>query len=288
MGGRIRLLMELTKFWIAVTSTLSALAVFVLAGGGLSWKLLPVFLGVFLTASGACALNEAQEWRRDALMERTKGRPIPSGRTAPGEAASLGAALVVLGAGVLMVWTNMGSTLLSLFAVIWYNGVYTYLKRWSAFAVVPGALIGAIPPAIGWVAAGGDLLDPRDLAVCFFFFMWQIPHFWLLLFKFGSDYQQAGFPTLTGLFRPDQLARITFTWITATAVSCLLLPVFKVVNSLPVALVLAVVGLWLVAATFGLVRRQGTLAPFRAAFRNINVFALAVMACLVADAFVTG
>ena len=287
MTGSLKLLMELTKFWIALTSTLSALAAFILAGGGVSWKIAAVFFGVLLTAAGACALNEAQEWRRDGRMERTRGRPIPSGRIAPGEAAGVAAALVALGSGVLLVWTNAPAAILALLAVLWYNGVYTYLKRWSAFAVVPGAVIGAIPPAIGWVAAGGRLLDPRDAVICFFFFMWQIPHFWLLLFKYGSDYERAGFPTLTALFKPDQLARITFTWIAATAVSCLLLPLFHVVGTAVVGYALAAAGMGLIAATAGLVRARVDLAGFRRAFRTINVFALAVMLCMVADPYLS-
>ena len=68
-------------------------------------------------------------------------------------------------------------------ALIWYNGIYTPLKRKTAFAVVPGSVIGAIPPMVGYVAAGGSALDPQILAFAFFMFMWQIPHFWLLIMK---------------------------------------------------------------------------------------------------------
>jgi hypothetical protein len=85
--------------------------------------------------------------------------------------------------------------------VLWYNGVYTFLKRKSPFAAIPGAVIGAIPPAIGWICGKGALsFDPQILALSFFFFIWQVPHFWLLLLNFGRDYEKAGFPSLTRIF----------------------------------------------------------------------------------------
>ncbi len=215
---------ELTKFPIAVTSTLTGMAVYVLSKGGVGWDVIPLFAGMLFTACGACALNEVQEWRLDARMARTSARPIPSGRIAPGAALALASALVLSGAAALWAGNGAQAAGLSLFAVLWYNGVYTLLKRRTAFAVVPGALIGAVPPAIGWVAGGEPLLDPRAFVLCFFFFMWQIPHFWLLQIRHQEDYRAAGFKLLQ---LPDTLmhrSRLFWLWIAALLTATMLIP----------------------------------------------------------------
>ena len=217
-------------------------------------------------------------------MERTRDRPIPSGRVSVAGALALALVLAAGGLGVLWRGSNPTAALLGAGALGWYNGAYTYLKRVTAFAAVPGSLIGAIPPAIGWTAAGGDLFDPRLAALCFFFFIWQVPHFWLLLFRLGKDYQRAGFPTLTQVFSVDQLGRLTFVWMVATAASCLLIPIFGLSASPWVALSMAACGAWLCAVASRLLRVQKRPMSLRLAFRDINVFALLVMGLLTLDA----
>jgi protoheme IX farnesyltransferase len=281
-------LYQLTKVGISATSTATALAVYLLARGRVDLGLLWLFLGVFLLACGACALNEVQEWRLDAQMERTSRRPIPSGRISPRQALALAVGLLESGFLALLFGANLGAAILGLAAVAWYNGLYTPLKRVTAFAVVPGAVIGALPPAIGWVAAGQSLFDPRCAALCFFFFVWQIPHFWLLVARHGQDYAKAGFPTLLALFDRDRLGRLTYTWIAATAASCLLLPLYGVVTAAPLFGLLTLAAAWLVGSTSGLVRAQGELLPFRRAFLTINLFALVVMVALVGEPLLGG
>ena len=82
------------------------------------------------------------------------------------------------------------ATFLGFLTVIWYNIVYTYLKRISSLAVIPGSLIGALPPLVGWASSGSSIFSPRPLGIALFFFIWQIPHFWLLLLNFGGDYEK--------------------------------------------------------------------------------------------------
>jgi protoheme IX farnesyltransferase len=173
----LSILLELTKFRISALATVSAGTGYVACRHGLDWGLATLFVGTLLMAMAASTLNEVQEWRTDALMERTRNRPIPRGAVAPATAAGLAVALGTGGFLLLLAAHGWATALLGLLALAWYNGLYTPLKRVSAFAVVPGSVIGALPPAMGWAAAGGRLGDPAVLALCFFFFLWQVPHF---------------------------------------------------------------------------------------------------------------
>jgi len=166
---------------------------------------------------------------------------------------------------------------LSVFAVVWYNGFYTYLKRKTAFAVIPGAVIGGVPPLIGWVAGGGHPLDPKILAISFFIFMWQVPHFWLLLLNFAKDYERAGFPSLTRIFTSAQLSRMTFLWIFGTAASCMVITLFGIVKSYAINGGLFAAGFWLVWKTSRILTAQSEEFSFQFHFRIINIYVLLVM-----------
>jgi protoheme IX farnesyltransferase len=178
--------------------------------------------------------------------------------------------------GAVSLYPNWIAIALGVFTVFWYNGVYTPLKRVTAFAAVPGGLVGALPPVIGWVCAGGDIFDPRIRAVAFFFFIWQIPHFWLLLMRTGEDYRRAGLPSLTSVFSREQLARVTFVWMLATAVASLVFPLFGVTRSLWVYLGFVAAAAWLGWHAVSMLRSGGT----HLAFKEINVFALLVISLL--------
>ncbi|MGE5843513.1 MAG: protoheme IX farnesyltransferase, partial [Syntrophaceae bacterium] len=223
MKETARIYLCLCKARISLFSSLSAAMGFILAADP-AWETFPALLaGVFLLACGACALNQYQERDADARMARTTKRPIPSGKIRPAHALGVALLLILSGEGLLLFTGTAAVPLLGIAAVLWYNVLYTGLKRVSAFAVVPGALVGAIPPAMGWSAGGGSLADPSLAALVFFFFMWQVPHFCLHLLTYGREYTEAGLPSLTDVFRAEQLERLTFQWVSATAVSALLL-----------------------------------------------------------------
>jgi heme o synthase len=286
LGRTLQMLKVLTKFNIGFLSTFSAATGYILAAHGVGWPLVPAILGTLLLALGAAAMNEVQEWRIDSVMKRTQHRPIPTGQITPGAGLAVALSLLALGYLALLVFISLAAAALGILAVVSYNLFYTYLKRVTAFAVVPGSIIGAIPPAIGWVAAGGSLADPRVLALSFFFFMWQIPHFWLLLFLYGDDYARAGLPTLTKIFSREQLGRLTFIWMVTTAVSCLLLPFFGVIRMPLVDAGLVGAAAWLVFNAVKILKAGGERRRFGLAFRDINLYALLVMGLLVLDAVI--
>ena len=277
MSEIIKILSELTKVKITSFVTVTTAFGYIAATGKLETGILTVLLGVLLLAFGSAALNHYQEKDFDAKMERTRSRPIPSGRIGSSAVLIISFALIISGSVVLIVFSNLLALLLGLLNLVWYNFIYTYLKRITPFAIVPGSLVGAIPPAIGWVAASGSITDPQILIISFFFFIWQIPHFWLLLLVLDKDYKRAGFPTLTEVFDRIQLSRITFVWITATAVTGLMIPLFGVVTDFWVNIALFLSGLLLTWKAFGLLAEKEDFSVFNHNFRYINYFALFVV-----------
>jgi protoheme IX farnesyltransferase len=210
-------------------------------------------------------------------MDRTKSRPLPSGKISAAETVMLSAVLIVVGSLILGLLVNLFALGLAVLNLFWYNIVYTLLKRKTPFAIIPGSLVGAIPPSVGWVAAGGYILDPQIIIISFFFFVWQIPHFWLLLLVFDEDYQKAGFPALTQIFEKYQLARITFIWILATAVTGLLIPLYGLVAEFWINLCLFMGSVWLTWLAFRLLTETENNNVFRFTFRYINFFVLIVV-----------
>jgi protoheme IX farnesyltransferase len=233
-------------------------------------------------AGAACALNQAQEHRLDAMMDRTRLRPIPLGKISPTSVVAWFAILTLVALTALFLLGGAVAAGLGAIAVLWYNGIYTTLKRVTALAPVVGSVIGAIPPAIGWVCAGG-VLDGPILALSFFLLMWQVPHFWLLALRAGDDYEQAHFPTFVRALGAGSLSRVTFMWTAATAASALLLPIFGLSNSPFLGLGLAAAGAWLTFVTWRALRVPGK-PGFRQAFYAINSYAVMVMGAVILDA----
>ncbi len=286
MKKYIDILFELTK--IRITSFVAFTTVFgyIAFAKEFNWGFVKPTIGILLLACGSAIVNHFQERKTDALMSRTKNRPIPSGRISAGNALLLAIVFILLGSVVLQLsagWVALGLGLLNL---VWYNGIYTPLKKVNPLAIIPGSLVGAIPPAVGWVAAGGNVLDPQIIVLSFFFFIWQIPHFWLLLLVLNKDYEQAGFPTLTQIFSTDQLARITFMWILATVVTGLIIPLFGVVRYPFINFSLLAVGLWLSISSLKLLKPKKKNIYFNFAFREINIFAILVVLLISIDKLV--
>lgn len=281
---RFHALAHLTKLRIAALSTLSASTGYVVFCRELNPGLLTVSLGVLLLAMGACALNQFQDREFDARMERTRRRPIPDGTVNATTALVIAGSLIL--AGFLLLWLchNRETALLGLCALACYNLGYTFLKRVSAFAAVPGAVTGALPPAMGWTAGGGSPVDPHILALCFFFFVWQVPHFWLLLLVHGRDYRRAGLPSLTSLFSARQVSSLTFIWMLTAFSSSLLLWIYRLTVSPWINYGLLACGLWLAWKASGLLRGNSRTAFASPAFRSINLYVLSVMTLLVLDA----
>lgn len=277
------IILELGKFRISLLVCLSAAVGYILASGYLNQDLILPTVAVFILASGSAALNHYQEREFDGLMKRTSSRPVPSGRVTPANAFGVAVGMIIIGSILLYRSSNSLALLLGLTTVFWYNAVYTPLKRITPLAVIPGALIGALPPAIGWTAAGGNLSDPFLLIVALFFFVWQIPHFWLLLLKFGDEFEKAGYPTLTSRYSNQQIAKFTFSWIIITVIISMFIPVFGINSSYMLYLGLFLCAAWLLKTSRNLLHFTEDVDTLKNTFLNINVYIILVMSALALD-----
>lgn len=277
MRANIKIFFELTKIKITSFVTLTTAFGYIAASSQIDTGIISVLFGVLLLAFGSAALNHYQEKDFDSKMNRTKSRPIPSGRISSSMALVISIMLVLSGSIILIIFTDILVLSLGLLNLVWYNLIYTLLKRKTPFAIIPGSFVGAIPPVIGWAAAGGSLTDPQMIIIAFFFFIWQIPHFWLLLLVMDKDYQQAGFPTLTQIFNQAQLSRITFIWILSTVATGLMIPLFGIVSQFWVDIALFASGVLLSWKAFGLLVESNDYSAFKLNFKSINYFALSVV-----------
>lgn len=201
--------LELTKPRLTGLAVLSGALGFFLASPAGSLPLAPfliTLLGLTLTGAGAGALNQQIEWEADGKMKRTQGRPIPSGRITPEAALAFGVALGVTGLLTLSLGTNPLAGALAAATLISYLFFYTPLKRHTALCTLIGAIPGALPPMIGWAAATGTL-ERQAWPLFWILFLWQLPHFLSLAWRFREDYQRAGFKMLPAL---DPDGRLTF------------------------------------------------------------------------------
>jgi len=192
--------------------------------------------------------------------------------------------MIISGASILYLSSGFDAMWLGLLALIWYNALYTPLKKKTPFAVIPGSVIGALPPLVGWVAGGGELLDMRALVMAFFFFIWQVPHFWLLMIKYGPQYEEAGFPSLQRFYSERHIRWVTFLWTASTAISAMMLAAFKVIQSQITAIGIVIISTWLIFSFLKLLKFDEHIA-FKPMvyFMKINVFVLIIIVLLSVD-----
>lgn len=191
--ARVADYLVLAKPRIALLALLTVSAGYVL-GSGDQWSSVPLFhalVGIALVATGSSALNQYFERETDALMRRTADRPLPAGRLVPAEVLSFGLLTGALGTLYLALVVNGTTALLSAMTLLLYAGIYTPLKRYTAFATAVGAIPGALPPVLGWAASGASL-DRGAFSLFAILFLWQFPHFLAIAWIYREQYANAG------------------------------------------------------------------------------------------------
>ena len=197
IAAKIQDYAQLTKMRLSGLVVFSAAMGFVIATrGDFSWlKLLNLVVGGFLVTGSSNAFNQVVEKDLDKLMSRTATRPLPDGRMSVAEAILAATLMGVTGIGMLWFLMNPLCGVLSAFSLLLYVFVYTPSKRITPFSVLIGAIPGAFPPMLGWIAARNEI-GFEAIALYIIQFIWQFPHFWAIAWNLDDDYKKAGFKML--------------------------------------------------------------------------------------------
>jgi heme o synthase len=285
--GLIRIAASLSKIRISLSVTATTFTGYFVHSAALSQEMIPLLTGIFLLAAGSSALNHLQERKTDAKMERTNSRPIPAGMVSPRMVFLITLASLISGGVILYLYMPVAVLILGLFNFFWYNGVYTPLKKVTAFAVIPGSVTGGVPPLIGWIAAGGQWNDTAITIIVLFFIVGQIPHFWLLLLRYGREYENAGLPSLTSVLSYSQINLISYAWIVAAVATSALLPAQGLITG-PTLLMIyfTATTTLLILTAYSNLSRHGK-SSYRLPFISLNIYYLLIMSLLIANSALT-
>jgi heme o synthase len=245
---------ELLKFRLSFLVAFSCAFGYVLASADINWITLSMlFLGGFLLSGSSVTINQIIEKDLDGLMERTKHRPLPTYRVSVNEAKSVAVFCLVAGVSILILYTNVLTTILSVVSMILYAFVYTPLKRVGPIAVFVGAIPGALPPLLGWVAATGGI-SHEALIIFGIQFIWQFPHFWAIAWVSDDDYKKAGFKLRPSGGQKDLNTAMQIMIYTMFLIPLGLLPATFGITGLKSAIAVTVCGVLFFAQTFSLMR----------------------------------
>ena len=264
--------LQLTKFRLALSVVFSSVAGYLLAVDQVETKILiGLFIGGFAMVGASNAINQLIEKDLDALMSRTKNRPLPTGRMSALVAAIIATFLTVLGVMVLYA-INLKTALFGLLSIFIYTCIYTPLKTKSPLAVFVGAFPGAIPFMLGWVAATGKFgIEPGTLFMVQFF--WQFPHFWAIGWMLDDDYKKAGFKMLPS-GNPDRLTAFQIVFYSLWTIVISLLPATSYTGnlhlSIPGAILILIIGLYLLYYAIKLMQLKTKDAAKKLMFASIG------------------
>ena len=245
---------ELLKPRLSLLVAFSCAFGYVLASPAINWAMLAMlFLGGFLISGASITVNQILEKDLDKLMSRTQNRPLPTGRLSVNEAISFCLFTLAAGVSILLLYTNMFTTLLSVVSMILYSFVYTPLKRVGPIAVLVGAIPGALPPLLGWTAATGAV-SHEAMIIFGIQFIWQFPHFWAIAWVADDDYKKAGFKLLPSGGQKDLNTAIQIMIYTLFLIPLGLLPATFGITGINSAVAVTICGVLFLAQTFSLMR----------------------------------
>ena len=232
----------------------------------LDWPSFIFFLlGGFFISGASVTINQILEKHLDLMMSRTEGRPLPTERLSRNEAIVFTIFLILSGSLLILWGSNMFTLLLSLLSLVLYAFIYTPLKRVGPIAVFVGAVPGALPPLIGWVAASGSL-SHEALIIFGIQFIWQFPHFWAIAWVADEDYKRAGFKLLPSGGKKDLNTAVNIMVYTLFLLPLGLLPSYFGLTGLTSGIVATVCGVLFLAQTFQLMKDNSRKSALKIMF----------------------
>lgn len=248
--------------------------------GQVNWQtLLMLTLGGFLLSGASVGINQVIEKDYDKMMTRTMYRPIPTGRLSVQEAIVFIIICLTTSLVILWIYTNPLTVVLSIVSMILYSFVYTPLKRVGPVAVFVGAIPGALPPLLGWIAATGSI-SHEAMIIFGIQFIWQFPHFWAIAWVSDDDYKKAGFKLLPSGGGKDLNTAIQIMIYTMFLIPLGLLPAKFGMTGLDSAIVATVCGIAFFAQTFSLMKtgsRQSALRIMFGSFLYLPIVQIAYL-----------
>ncbi len=281
MTMKLKSYFELLKFRLSFLVAFSSGFGYILGNNGIvDWRQFIAFcIGGFLISGGSISINQILEKEYDKVMKRTMGRPLPTKRVTKSEATIYAVFLLITGFTMILVATNVLTFLISLFSMLMYCFVYTPLKRVGPIAVFVGAIPGALPPLLGWVAATGSI-SYEALIIFGIQFIWQFPHFWAIAWLADEDYKKAGFKLLPSGGKKDMRTAINIMIYTLFLLPLGLLPAKFGLAGINSAIIATVCGVLFLAQTFRLMRdnsRKSALKIMYGSFLYLPIVQIAYL-----------
>jgi protoheme IX farnesyltransferase len=278
--AKARAYVQLLKFRLSLLVAFSCAFGFVLASANTNfYTLFMLFLGGFLLSGASVTINQVIEKDYDKLMTRTMNRPLPTGRLSIQEAIIFSIVCFVLSIAILAACSNLLTVALSVVSMILYCFVYTPLKRVGAIAVFVGAIPGALPPLLGWVAATGRI-SYEALLIFGIQFIWQFPHFWAIAWVADEDYKKAGFKLLPLGGKKDLNTAIQIMIYTLFLLPLGLLPAVFGLTGIHSAFVVTICGVLFLAQTFSLMKTVSRESAMRIMFGSFLYLPIVQIALL--------
>ncbi len=278
---------EITKARLAISVVFSAIAGYFLGADHIEWtSVLLLAFGGYCMVGASNAFNQVIEKDLDALMSRTRNRPIPAGRMSTSSALSVAIIMTLLGVIALYI-LNPKTAMFGAISIFMYTSIYTPLKTKTPLAVFVGALPGAIPFMLGWVAATNDFgIEPGTLFMIQFF--WQFPHFWALAWMLDEDYKKAGFKMLpTG--KKDKGTAVQIIMYTLWMIIISVIPVFGITGklslSIPGAIIVFLMGMVMLVFAFKLFEKRDNASARKLMLASVSYITF-MQVVYVADKFI--
>lgn len=249
----IKIFFELSKFRLSLLVSLSSIFGFLISSKSVDInEVFILLIAGYLVSSSSVINNQIFERDLDKLMERTKKRPIPTDRVSIKKSIIISFTSMIVGLSLISYYLNIYAALLSLISLILYSFVYTPMKKIGPVAVFIGAIPGALPPLIGWVASTGQI-TLEAIIIFSIQFIWQFPHFWAIAWMYDDDYKKAGFKLLPNKGEKNMKTAVNIMIYTLFLIPLGLLPTIFGITGIISGAVAVLLAIIFLAQTFKLI-----------------------------------